>query len=285
MASQYRDPLNLGTDELVTIDRLVDLVCEIAGKRLRKRYAPERPQGVRGRNSDNSRLRGSAWVGTAEIRWRLGWKSRTAGSSKSWSERDGWHWNWSMRETARSWLPRANVLGVGVHAMDMAGAVRQSERLLASGGKGYVCVTGVHGVMESQSDPELRSILNGAYLCVPDGMPSLWVGRLQGHREMRRVYGPDYMMAMCRQSLGPGYRHFFFGGAPGVAERLKRQMLRRMPRLRIVGTYTPPFGPLGAEQEQELIELVAGSKPDILWVGLSTPKQDDSWRTISISWR
>ncbi|MFZ1136983.1 MAG: WecB/TagA/CpsF family glycosyltransferase, partial [Candidatus Korobacteraceae bacterium] len=82
------------------------------------------------------------------------------------------------------------------------------------------------------------------------------------------------MMAMCRQSLGPGYRHFFFGGAPGVAERLKGQMLRRMPRLRIVGTYTPPFGPLGAEQERELIELVAGSKPDILWVGLSTPKQE-----------
>ena len=57
MASQYSAPLNLGTEELVTIDRLVDMVCEIAGKRLHKVHALEKPQGVRGRNSDNSRLR------------------------------------------------------------------------------------------------------------------------------------------------------------------------------------------------------------------------------------
>ncbi|MGA9566190.1 MAG: WecB/TagA/CpsF family glycosyltransferase [Candidatus Korobacteraceae bacterium] len=179
-----------------------------------------------------------------------------------------------MREIMPSQLPRANVLGVGVHAIDMAEAVRQSARLLAGSGKGYVCVTGVHGVMESRSDPELRAILNGAYLCVPDGMPTVWVGRLQGHREMRRVYGPDYMMAMCRQSLQHGYRHFFYGGAPGVADLLETQMLRRMPWLRTVGTYTPPFGPLSTEQEKELIELVARAKPDIFWVGLSTPKQE-----------
>ncbi len=171
-------------------------------------------------------------------------------------------------------LPRANVLGVGVHAIDMAQAVRQSERLIASGDKGYVCVTGVHGVMESQNDPELQAILNGAYLCVPDGMPTVWVGRLQGHREIGRVYGPDYMMAMCLQSLQHGYQHFLYGGLPGVAERLKTQLMMRVPRLRIAGTYTPPFGPLSAEQEKELIELVARSKPDILWVGLSTPKQE-----------
>jgi len=57
MASEYRAPLNLGTEELVTIDQLVDMVCEIAGKRLHKVHALEKPQGVRGRNSDNSRLR------------------------------------------------------------------------------------------------------------------------------------------------------------------------------------------------------------------------------------
>lgn len=171
-------------------------------------------------------------------------------------------------------LPRANVLGVGVHAIDMAEAVRQSERLLASGRKGYVCVTGVHGVMESRSDPALRAILNRAFLCVPDGMPTVWLGRLQGHREMRRVYGPDYLMAMCRKSMLHGYRHFFYGGAPGVAERLKTQLQARMPGLQIVGTYTPPFGPLDARQERELIESVAHAQPDICWVGLSTPKQE-----------
>ena len=179
-----------------------------------------------------------------------------------------------MPERAVSTLPRANVLGVGVHAIDMATAVRESERLVASGGKGYVCVTGVHGVMESRSDPAMRDILNGAFLCVPDGMPMVWVGRLQGQRQMARVYGPDYMIQMCRRSLLTGYRHFFFGGAAGVAGRMRARLVERMPWLKVVGTYTPPYGPLSGEQEEELVRAVAEARPDIVWVGLSTPKQE-----------
>jgi N-acetylglucosaminyldiphosphoundecaprenol N-acetyl-beta-D-mannosaminyltransferase len=171
-------------------------------------------------------------------------------------------------------LPRANLLGVGVHAIDMDEAVRQSEQLLHRGGRGYVCLTGVHGVMESQGDPALRTILNRAYLCLPDGMPTVWVGRLQGHRQMRRVYGPDYMIEMCRRSKLSGFRHFLYGGAPGVAERLEARLESQLPWLRIVGTCTPPYGPLSTEQENELIASVERCKPDILWVGLSTPKQE-----------
>jgi N-acetylglucosaminyldiphosphoundecaprenol N-acetyl-beta-D-mannosaminyltransferase len=179
-----------------------------------------------------------------------------------------------MPEPGPASLPRANVLGVGVHAIDMATAVRESERLVASGGKGYVCVTGVHGVMESRLAPHLQAILNRAFLCVPDGMPMVWVGRLQGQPQMRRVYGPDYMIQMCQRSLLTGHRHFFYGGAPGVAERLRDSLLERMPWLKIVGTYTPPFESLSARQECELFQAVATARPDILWVGLSTPKQE-----------
>ena len=179
-----------------------------------------------------------------------------------------------MREYWPVSLPRTNVLGVGIHAIDMLTAVLESERLLASGGKGYVCLTGVHGVMESLDDPGLRAILNRAFLCVPDGMPTVWVGRLRGHRRMRRVYGPDYMMEMCRRSRSGGYRHFLFGGAPGVVERLKTRLEAQMPWLQIEGVYTPPFGPLSAAQQRELADAVTQAKPDIFWVGLSTPKQE-----------
>ncbi len=179
-----------------------------------------------------------------------------------------------MPELKRCGLPRANVLGVGIHAIDMEVAIRHSDLLIQRSGKGYVCVTGVHGIMEAQGDSALREILNQAYLCVPDGMPTVWVGRLQGRHAMRRVYGPDYMIEMCRRSLQRGYRHFLYGGAPGIAGMLKKKLEARMPWLQIVGTYTPPYGPLTSQQESELIALVALHKPDIFWVGLSTPKQE-----------
>src|ERR1035438_8220448 len=93
---------------------------------------------------------------------------------------------------------RTNVLGVGISPIDMEDAVRLSDSLVRTNGRGYVCVTGVHGVMEARSDQALRSILNRSFMTTPDGMPLVWFGRLRGHSRMRRVYGPDYMVNMCR---------------------------------------------------------------------------------------
>ncbi|HEX7120093.1 MAG TPA: WecB/TagA/CpsF family glycosyltransferase [Longimicrobiales bacterium] len=169
---------------------------------------------------------------------------------------------------------RANVLGVGVDAIDLPVAV---ERLLGAanaGVSGYVCVTGVHGVMEAQRDPGLMRILNGSLLTTPDGMPMVWVGRAQGHRRMSRVYGPDLMLEICRRTAETGHTHFLYGGAPGVAEELGRRLVARFPGLRVVGSWTPPFRPLTAEEEAALAERVAAVRPDFFWVGLSTPKQE-----------
>ena len=97
--------------------------------------------------------------------------------------------------------------------------------------KGYVCVTGVHGIMEAQKNAEIRDILNSAFLNVPDGMPVVWVGRSQGFREMRRVYGPDFMMAICERSVRKGWSHFLYGGQPGVAENLQTVLQGCFPGL------------------------------------------------------
>ncbi len=179
-----------------------------------------------------------------------------------------------MLQISFAGLRRANVLGVGVHATTMEEAVTLSGCLLQSGTQSYVCLTGVHGVMEAQRDSQLRRILNEAALCLPDGMPTVWLGHVQGHRQMARVYGPDYMTELCRWSLARGLRHFLYGGKPGVAERLLGRLHRAFPGIQIVGTYTPPFGPLSHTQELELQTQVAECKPDILWVGLSTPRQE-----------
>ena len=181
-------------------------------------------------------------------------------------------------------LARTNVLGVGISALNLDCAVAAVLEALESRTRGYVCVTGVHGVSEARKDPGFRRILNGALFNTPDGMPMVWMGRLQGFRQMGRVYGPDLMLRLCEASVARGIKHFFYGGAPGVAAALQRRLEARFPGLQIVGTYTPPFRPLTAEELAGLARSVSAAQPDIFWVGLSTPKQErfmaEHWQTL-----
>jgi N-acetylglucosaminyldiphosphoundecaprenol N-acetyl-beta-D-mannosaminyltransferase len=174
----------------------------------------------------------------------------------------------------RSTEDSVNILGVRVHATSMDRAVSRIESLLASGNKGYVCVTGVHGVMESQTDSNLKRIINHSALTIPDGRPTVWVGWLRGFLNMRQVTGPDMMLKIFSVSAQKGYTHFFYGGNTGVAEELKNALTKSFPGAQVVGTYTPPFRPLNAQEEAELIATVNELKPDFFWVGLSTPKQE-----------
>lgn len=169
---------------------------------------------------------------------------------------------------------RVNVLGVFVNAVDMESAVSRIESALDSGEHGYVCVTGVHGIMEAQQNPDFKAILNDALLTTPDGMPTVWVGHLQGFRKMKRVFGPDLMTELCARSVQHGYSHFLYGGMPGVADDLCRVLRSRFPGIKIVGTYSPPFRPLTSLEFGDLKKRIAATKPDLFWVGLSTPKQE-----------
>ena len=177
---------------------------------------------------------------------------------------------------------RVNVLGVGLSAINLRTATRMIADAIARRSKGYICVTGVHGVMEAQADPAFRAILNHAFLCTPDGMPMVWMGKLNGFSEMDRVYGPDLMLEVFAASPAAGQRHFFYGGANGAAAQLKEQMTRRFPGLEVVGVYEPPFRPLNTAEEAELRTRVRESRPDILWVGLSTPKQEKIHGRVSL---
>lgn len=169
---------------------------------------------------------------------------------------------------------RVNVLGVGLSVLNLRTALAAIADAVRARRKGYICVTGVHGVMEAQDDPAFKKILNNAFLCTPDGMPMVWAGRLNGHRDMRRVYGPDLMLEVCAWSETSGAKHFFYGGADGVAEQLAQKLQAKFPKLSIVGTFTPPFRALDVAEVQKLQAQISAAPPDILWVGLSTPKQE-----------
>jgi N-acetylglucosaminyldiphosphoundecaprenol N-acetyl-beta-D-mannosaminyltransferase len=171
-------------------------------------------------------------------------------------------------------VERVNVLGVGISVLNLERARAVIADAIVSGRKGYITVTGVHGVSEAQDDPDFRRILNRAFLCTPDGMPMVWMGRLAGEKQIDRVYGPDLMELICATGVSLGWKHFFYGGAPGVVEELRTRLERRFPGMKVVGTFTPPFRPLNPQEESALAAQVAAAKPDLFWVGLSTPKQE-----------
>lgn len=169
---------------------------------------------------------------------------------------------------------RFQVLGTGVSITNMPDTLATLEKWVTSGAKHYVCVTGVHGVMESHNDPKLREIHNASGLTVPDGMPLVWAGKIYGNRQVGRVYGPDLMLEVCGISVRRGFTHFLYGGNVGVAKKLKANLEKRFPGIAIVGTFTPPFRHLNAREQEELKRQVAACRPDFFWVGLSTPKQE-----------
>jgi N-acetylglucosaminyldiphosphoundecaprenol N-acetyl-beta-D-mannosaminyltransferase len=171
-------------------------------------------------------------------------------------------------------LPRANILGVGIHAITMAQAVEQISSWIETRARHYVSVCTVHTIMECKRDVAMRQAVNGAGLATPDGMPLVWLGRWQTNLNVTRVYGPDLMLALCQLSQQRGYTHYFYGGQPGVPELLAERLAQRFPGLKIAGSCSPPFHPLTTAEDDQLIEQINQSQADIVWVGLGTPKQD-----------
>ncbi|MFA6139185.1 MAG: WecB/TagA/CpsF family glycosyltransferase [Hyphomicrobium sp.] len=169
---------------------------------------------------------------------------------------------------------RVTVLGVNVSAIDMDDCVATIDAWIKARSPHYVCITGVHGVISSVSDDELRRIHNAAGMVTPDGMPLVWMSHWLGYKRTRRVYGPDLMAKVSQLSPARKYRHFYFGGGEGVATKLQRTLQAANPGLEVVGTITPPFRSLTPEEDDAVIAEINAARPDIVWVGLSTPLQE-----------
>lgn len=171
--------------------------------------------------------------------------------------------------------PCFQVLGIRVDALQIADVVGQmKEWIRAKRGSHSIAATGMHGVVEAQHDTGFKQILNNTDLIVPDGTPLVWVGRRRGHNLSRRVYGPDLVLDFCKETQTHGYRHFFYGGEPDVAVQLVESLKRRFPGLQAAGTHSPPFRPLSEEEDDEIVAMISRANPDVLWVGLGTPKQE-----------
>jgi N-acetylglucosaminyldiphosphoundecaprenol N-acetyl-beta-D-mannosaminyltransferase len=169
---------------------------------------------------------------------------------------------------------RVNILGVGISPVNPALALDAIRGWVVERAPIYVCVAAVHSILECRRDEVLRRILNASGMTTPDGMPLVWLTRLAGYSHVRRVYGPDLMLAVCQDGLEHGHRHFLYGGGPGIAEQLAESLMQRFPALRIAGTGTPPFRHESVQESQAVDRAINESQADILWVGLGTGKQE-----------
>jgi N-acetylglucosaminyldiphosphoundecaprenol N-acetyl-beta-D-mannosaminyltransferase len=176
--------------------------------------------------------------------------------------------------TARGRIARLDVLGVQVSAANIPIAINEIDRWIRQGCRSYVTLTGVHGIMESVRNEEIRRVHNAAGLVLPDGMPLVWMLWHGGFKFADRVCGPDLMPALFKHSEAIGYRHFLYGATPRTLELLKGNLKQRFPAVEIVGAHAPPFRPAGADEDEAVIETINASAAELIWVGLSTPKQE-----------
>jgi N-acetylglucosaminyldiphosphoundecaprenol N-acetyl-beta-D-mannosaminyltransferase len=171
-------------------------------------------------------------------------------------------------------LPHSSILNVLISVINISQTLRSLEENVNLKKASYICVTPAHSIMDCQADPNLRDIYNRSSLTTPDGMSLVWLLRAYGHKHVERVYGPDLMLAACQYGLSRGWRHYFYGGAEGIPERLAEVLCVRFPGLQVAGLESPPFRPLTPAEDEAAVERMLASRADIIWVGLGAPRQE-----------
>jgi N-acetylglucosaminyldiphosphoundecaprenol N-acetyl-beta-D-mannosaminyltransferase len=138
----------------------------------------------------------------------------------------------------------------------------------------YICVTSVHGIITGRHDPAVRDVLNEADIATPDGMPVVWALRSFGLRRQQRVYGPTLMLHLCQAAADAGHGIYLFGGSTETVSQLRHNLIKRFPTLNIAGYHSPPFRPATFEEDERTKMEIRESGARLLFVGISTPKQE-----------
>lgn len=170
--------------------------------------------------------------------------------------------------------PSVSILGVPVSLVTLESAVATILGWAARNEANYVCVREVNGVMCAVRDPEIMTINRKASMVTPDGMPLVWLSRWRTGFNTGRVSGADLVEALCEAGQAKGLRHYFYGGKPGIAEAMIARLRAKYPGMLVVGSYCPPFRTLTTEEDSAIVEEINRSRAQIVWVGISTPKQE-----------
>ena len=174
----------------------------------------------------------------------------------------------------KSSIPTINILGVDIAAINMKWLLSFTKKYIKDLSGDYICVSNVHTTVTSYEDATYRIVQNGGIMAIPDGGPLSTVGRKRGAKNMARTTGPSYMGEVLKISAEHGWTHYFYGSTQETLDKLKVELEKAYPGLQIVGMYSPPFRPLSAEEDQDIVEAINLAPPDFLWIGLGAPKQE-----------
>lgn len=172
-------------------------------------------------------------------------------------------------------IRKREIVGVGVSMTDYAGVLDAFDEAVVERQRIYVCCAPASTLVYARHDPRLAAALAGADIVTPDGMGVVYAARLLGEQMADRVYGPDLMLMHCDRAVASGSRIWLYGGFDEYALRqLRDALVARFPGLAIAGSWSPPHRPLTAEEAEEVAARINADAPDVVWVGLGTPKQD-----------
>ena len=167
-------------------------------------------------------------------------------------------------------IPVCPILGVDIACVDMETLKAFTSAHLKELSGRYICVANVHTTVTAYEDEGYRTVQNGAVLAIPDGGPLSSVGRRRGFTGMQRTTGPSYMEEMLKE----GHRHFFYGSTEETLAKMKAVLEEQYPNAVVAGMYSPPFRPLSAEEDEEVITRINEAEADFVWIGLGAPKQE-----------
>ncbi len=270
----FAGPVNIGSEEMVTINQLAEMAAAIAGKTISLKHIPG-PLGVRGRRSDNRLISEKlGWAPSARLVDGLSktyaWVAAQVASQNGDTGTPGTPIRVEKKAAARETF---TVAGVNLSCLNRPAATGAFFDLVSSHTGGFITVTGAHGIVAAQTDAKLRQIINSGRLALPDGMPAVWLGKLKG-RAIDRVAGSDFVRDVFADPRARTVRHYFYGGTPEQTRSIVDKVTQMLGSGAIAGWHAPPMREAGALEDEGVINKIAATAPDIVWIGLSTPKQE-----------
>jgi N-acetylglucosaminyldiphosphoundecaprenol N-acetyl-beta-D-mannosaminyltransferase len=163
------------------------------------------------------------------------------------------------------------LMGVPIYDVTMEETVAWIARWIVEGGAHQIATVNPEFLMRAREDAEFRACLDRASLCIPDGIGILWAARMRGRRLRERVAGSDLVPRLAREAAAHGWRVYFLGAAPGVAEEAASRLREQHPGLRIVGCYA---GSPRRDEEDDLVARVQAARSQLLLVAYGAPGQD-----------